>query len=247
MGLLESYKEAMKEHFGSAGVIFPPTSNVRLGDYGFYQNGQFTAVDNVFKQSNKNLEDFINNSLGNSSSYNFLITNKEATSTTTEISGNTNSLQAEISYSLNSESGFVIQLMKVRTTSIFLNSDFKNLLKSLRERGLWKNSYRFVWQVWEADIKFTSAKSSQAKVVISAIGSKELTNLADFSLTFNHLKSSSVSVDFWKNDNVKSIPLANFGRFNIFGSPKPVKNLSPIVEDMKPFDEEVIIPDNSWS
>lgn len=247
MSLKESFRESVKKNLGSAAIIFPPTSKVQLGDYGFYNQGDFFVVGNLFVKSGTHVNDFINDKIEESPAFNYLINNKEATSLPIEIKGEVNELVGvDVEYSFNSESGFLAHLTNTRTGSIYLNDDLKNILKSLKNDGSWKNSYKFVWQIWETELKFAFAQSKESKVVLSAKVSQEVSQIADLKFDFNFIKSRATNGEFWSKEGVKSTPIANFARYNMFGSVKPQFTNKMSVSDTKPFQEDTIIPDNSW-
>lgn len=248
MGLSESFRDSVKSNLGSAGIIFPPTSVANLGDYGFYNQGVFSVVDNIFKRTGTNVNDFINDKIDESPAFNYLLHNKEATSIATQIKGDVNEvIGVEIAYSFNSQSGFVAQLSNTRTGSIFLNDELKKLLQSLKDNELWKNSYRFVWQIWETELKFAFAQSTTSTAVLSAALDKAVIKHADLNLEFNFMKSSGTSGNLWAKDGVVATPIANFAKYNMFGTVKPQYKNALFENNAQPFVEDTIIPDNSWS
>lgn len=247
MGLIESFRDSAKLNFGSSGIIFPPTTVTNLGDYGFYKQGNFHVVDNIFKKTKTSVNDFINDRLEESPAFNIILNNKEATSVLTEIKGEFEQIAGvEIAFSLNSSSGFVAQLTNLQTESIFLNDELERLLKSLKDDGLWKNSYKFVWQLWRTELKFAFAQTKESKIVLSAAVNKAITEIANLNLNFNYAKSSGTSGNLWAKEGVLSTPIANFARYNIFGTAKPEFKSKIFERDAEPFVKDVIIPDNSW-
>ena len=164
------------------------------------------------------VEDFMQNTLEDSPEVSYLVTSDNATV------GNFDPPKLEneqflvkFNIKFDGTKGFVSQLYKVKTDSIYLNHKLDDLIKKLNDEGRWKRRYRVVWQRMVSDsLKFAYSVKANSEIAFMGMSkSKIIRELGSLNLDIDFTRTKDMKTSLWvdSGDITVAVNLARYSRF----------------------------------